>query len=279
MEGEDVLKNIKLTLFFVLLLAAIIIPLIIIGGKKSHEKNFPGSKDIKINEKTISTNESVSKIKYELNTDDYFKKFVMAGDYNYANIRETTNAYGLKYTFIPDGYLSEMIRNLSYNYQLSNTRYLTKIDKEKTIFCMSKKRAKQAFEELYYTETGMYDFMDYVPGYIDYVSKLGSSYCFNYGNVITDNDVLIGVNNVSVSDKDIITTEVYIYEYYSMGSEVEKMYSNKASELVNSGDYYGARNIVLNNLNGFVKHKKIVFRINDNPKFFEYQLLYSAEID
>ena len=48
---------------------------------------------------------------------------------------------------------------------------------------------------------------------------------------------------------------------------------------IDKRNYSTAADIVKNNLNGSVEHKKIVFRINSRRKYFEYQLLYSSKID
>ena len=54
--------------------------------------------------------------------------------------------------------------------------------------------------------------------------------------------------------------------------------TNMIKSYIKQSNYSTASDIVINNMNGKVKHRKIVFRVNKNKKYFEYQLLYSADI-
>jgi hypothetical protein len=120
-----------------------------------------------------------------------------------------------------------------------------------------------------------------MPGYIDFVSKRNNDYCFNFDKVarMNDNEILVGIKSLSVSDQKIITADVYIYEFYSSGSDKELNALRIAKNYISQSNYSGASDIVNNNLNGKVSHKKIVFRINKSRKYFEYQLLYKANIN
>ncbi len=268
-------------LFCVLLLGSVIVPALIISGNKREERNFPGAENLVITEKTLSTQEQTTKTRKTLETESYFIKFATSPDYNYKNIRRETNAMtGLKYSFIEDGYLEKMIINFIFNYQLTNTSKLSSIDYESGYFCLTPIRVKEALEELYYTEVGMNDFIEYLPGYFDYVVKNGKDLCFNFNEVSKTNDseILVGIRQLSVSDQKIVTADVYVYRYYTTGTDKENQITKTIKKYIEQSNYSTASDIVINNMNGSVDHRKIVFRTNKNKKYFEYQLLYSADI-
>ena len=268
-------------LFLVLVLGSVIVPALILNGKKQKEEYFPNSQDIKITEKILSTQEGSTKTRKSLEEDIYFIKFATSPDYNYKNIkRQKDPTTGLKYSYIEDGYLEKMISNFIFNFQLTNTAKLSSIDYSSGYFCLTPIRTKEAFEELYFTEVGMNDFIEYMPGYINYVTRNSGDLCFNFNEVSksNDNELMIGVRQLSISDQKIITADVYIYEYYTSGTDKEISATNMIKSYIKQSNYSTASDIVINNMNGRVKHRKIVFRVNKNQKYFEYQLLYSADI-
>jgi len=269
-------------LFCLLLLGSVIVPVLIMSEKKQEKESFPDSKDITITEKTLSTQEGTARTKKDLETDYYFIKFATAPDYNYKNItRKTDPTTGLKESYIQDGYLEKMIINFIYNYQLTNTSRLSSIDYDSGFFCMTPIRVKEAFEELYFTEVGMNDFIEYLPGYFNYVNKNGGELCFNFDEVGRSNDseVLVGIKSISVSNQKIITADLYVYKFYTGGTSKEDTTTETIKKYIAASNYSTASDIVTNNMNGTVSHRKIVFRINKNKKYFEYQLLFSSDIN
>ena len=182
---------------------------------------------------------------------------------------------------IEDGYLGNMISNFIYNFELKNSNAIYSRSDDDGFFCMNVPKVKEAFEELYYIQSGFNDFMEFVPGYIEYVSKNDGKYCFNYGKVANmhDGETYTAIESLSVSDKNNITATVYVYEYYSSFTEKEKNYTKILKNYISNSKYSEAKKLVEENLNGTVTHKKIVFRINKKPKYFPFKLLYSFQID
>lgn len=274
--------SVTLIIFSILVFLAVMIPTLIINNQKEEEEAFPEQQDIEVTEKVINNTDTYKKTRHDLEADPYFIKFALSPDYNYKNIKYATDATtGTRYSYIEDGYLGNMITNFIYNFQLTNTKYLSSIDYNDGVFCLTPIRVKEALEELYYAEISLNEFIQYMPGYIDFVSKRNNDYCFNFDKVarMNDNEILVGIKSLSVSDQKIITADVYIYEFYSSGSDKELSALRIAKNYISQSNYSGASDVVNNNLNGKVSHKKIVFRINKSRKYFEYQLLYKANIN
>ncbi len=269
-------------LFIAMLLGAFIVPAIILSEKKEEKESFPEAQKIKINKRIVDDSTTNARTRKTLETDPYFIKFAMSPNYNYSGIRkEVDPETGLQYSYIEDGYLKNMIVNFVFNYQLSNTSHFTSISYNTGYFCMSALDVKIAMEELYYTTIGLNDFIEYIPGYIDFVTTSGSSICFNFDKVskMNDNDVLLGIKSISISDQKNITADVYIYKFYSSDTSAEKSLKQTAKKYIDSNNYSGAEDVVVNKLGGSVEHRKIVFKINSRKKYFEYQLLYSGKLN
>ena len=250
-------------LFSALLLGAIIVPLILSNEKEAEEEAFPEYQNIDISEKTIKTEESSAKTRKSLENDIYFKKFVTADTYNYANIKKAIDPEtGLTYSYIEDGYLRNMIINFIFNYQLTNTEPLTSIDYTTGYFCMTPVKVKESFEELYYSSISLNDFVEHIANYIDLVKTEDGNICFNFDKVskMNDNELLVGIKNISMSESKNVTAELYLYKFYTSGNSKEKSLINTAKSYINSKNYSGASDLVINSLNGKVEHKKIVFR-------------------
>lgn len=269
-------------LFFALLLGAIIVPIIIMSEKEVEEESFPEMQKIKVTERYLDDANNNAKTRKSLENDYYFKKFATSPNYNYANIKKAVDTKtGVQYSYIEDGYLSSMIVNYIYNYQLTNTDPLASINYNTGYFCLTPIRVKESLEELYFAQISLNEFIQYIPDYTDYATAENGNICFNFDKVskMNDNEILLGIKKLSVSDQNNITADLYLYKFYSGGSEKEKRLMKTAKAYIDKKNYSSAADIVRNNLNGTVEHKKIVFRINSRRKYFEYQLVYSAKID
>ena len=267
--GAKTKAIITIIIFSIVLFCIVVIPSIIVNNKQEEERAFPETQKIEVTEKVIQNTESNKKTRQSLESDPYFIKFALSPDYNYKNIKYATDATtGLRYSYIEDGYLGNMIVNFIYNFQLTNTKYLSSIDYQDGVFCMTPIRVKEALEELYFAEISLNEFVGIMPGYIDYVSKKQNDYCFNFSKVskMNDNEILLGIKNISISDQKIITADVYIYEFYSSGTDRETSALKTIKSYISKSNYSGASDIVVNNLNGDVSHKKIIFRINKSRK-------------
>ncbi len=268
-------------LFVLMLLGAVLIPTILLNEKEEEAEAFPEEQKIRINNKTVGNTESNAKTRKSLENDYYFRKFATSPSYNYVNVKQEVDpTTGLKYAYIQDGYLRNMIINFIFNYQLTNTEKLRSINYETGYFCMAPLDVKVAMEELYYSQIGLNEFMKYVPEYIEFVKTEGGNYCFNFDKVskMNDSEILLGINKLSVSDQKNVTAEVYVYKFYTMNTDKEESLKKSVKKYIDARNYQGAANIVENNLNGSVEHKKIVFKVNSRKSYFEYKLLYSSVI-
>ena len=270
--GNTVRKIIFIFMGICLLILIAVLPFILRDEEKEIQEYLPDYKKIEMDENIIQDNTKTQTTKKDLENNMYFKRFVLSPDYNYTNISKGQ---------IEDGYLGNMISNFIYNFELKNTNAIYSRSDEDGFFCMNIPKVKEAFEELYYIQSGFNDFMEYVPGYIEYVTKDNGKYCFNYGKAanINDGETFSAIDSISVSDKNNITATVYVYEYYTSYTEKENKYTEILKNYISNSKYSEAKKLVEENLNGKVTHKKIVFRINKKPKYFPFKLLYSFKID
>ena len=76
-----------------------------------------------------------------------------------------------------------------------------------------------------------------------------------------------------------ITTDIYVYEYYTNGLENEISNINILKSYIENDNYSSASNVVTNYLNGKVTHKQLKLKVNNNGKFFKYKILSSKILD
>jgi hypothetical protein len=134
-----------------------------------------------------------------------------------------------------------------------------------------------SFEELY--GVNITKDIDYLDGYYEYVKSRNNRYCFNFGNVAKDynNEIKVLVDGISVKD-DVVTTNIYLFEYYTSETALELQYVENLKLAIKSSNSIEATNIVKNKLNGKVTHKQLEFKINNGGKFFKYQILNSKNL-
>ena len=246
------------------LLLIIIIPTIIITNRNDTKKNFPDYSNVTISESDVAdtSSKSYSDIKYKLEHDHNFAKESLISNYNYKTYSSSN--------------LSSLIWNFIFSFELNNSKYIS--SKGDTKFCLRQSNLVTGFEELY--GINITKDLPMFEGYYQYVNINSNRYCFNYKNVSKDynNDIKLGIDGISVKG-DIITTNLYLYEYYTMLTAQEKVMISNLESCINSSDFDGAKSIVINNLNGKVTHKQLQFKINNKGKMFKYQILNSKNID
>ena len=264
------MKNIrdKKALFYVLLiivgfLTMIIVPFVVYSIRKDRIDSFPQYTEITIDKSSI-VNSTYDEVKRKLESDYYFKREAYIDNYDYENFDGSN--------------LKNMIWNFIFSYELNNTKYMTNINYDSGTFCMKAKDVVDAFKELYVTD--ITNSLDYFAGYHEYVTHKNNKYCFNFRNVSYDhsNNILIGIDNIYV-ENDVITTDLYVYEYYTTFTERENKYVSLVKNYINNYNLTEAGNIIKKNLNGEVKHKKVSFKLNKYGKHFKYQILSSKNID
>ncbi len=240
------------------ILIIIIVPIILNNNKKEDKENFPTYKNIEVNNKNNNNNE----VKKQLEKDYNFRKEVLIDDFDYEN-----------YTSLD---VQNVLWNYIFSYELSNTKYLSSISENK--FCLRNQYVIDSFKELYNIDISKD--LDLLPGYYKYVTNDKRRYCFNYKNVSLEynNDIRIGIDNISIDD-DIITARLYLYEYYIMNTSSELSNVNTLENYIDNGNYSAASNVVKDYLAGKITHKELKFKINNNAKFYKYQILSSKKLD
>lgn len=255
-----------LVLFGVLTLFFLIIALITINSNnKEDKKSFPNYDNYKIDEHSIEdkTSDSYNEIKARLESDYYFAREALISNYNYKNYTSAD--------------LKQMVWNYIFAYELKNRKYLSSFNETDGLFCMRSRYVIDSFEELYGVK--ITKDIEYLDGYYEYVKSKNNKYCFNFGNVAKDynNEIKVLVDGISVKD-NIITTNIYLFEYYTNETAQELQYVEDLRLAINSSNSLGATNIVKNKLNGNVTHKQLEFKINNSGKFFKYQILNSKNL-
>jgi hypothetical protein len=264
--NEDVKAKIVVVGGFALLMLLIIIPLMIFNKKQNNSKNFPTHDEIKITPSDVEDvkSDSYAKVKKQLENDYNFKKEALISNYNYKNYTSAD--------------LKQMVWNYIFAYEHNNTRFLSSMDEDEGRFCMRSRYVIDSFEELYAVK--ITENIEYLPYYFDYVTRKNNIYCFNFRTVQYDynNNISILVDGITAKD-GIVTTNLFLYEYYSSNTEREKYFITKLEAAIESSNYIEANKIVNDDLNGKVTHKQLNFKILNNGNFFKYQILSSKMLD
>ncbi len=249
-----------------IILLIVIIPLIIINNREENKKNFPEYKDIDISEKDVKdpNSESYKEIRKELESDYYFSKEALITDYD----SEKYNGSNIQ----------NMLWNFIFSYELENTKYMASNNKKEGTFCLSKNNTIEAFKELY--DVDIKNELNILLGYYEYVYKKGNDYCFIYKNVANDydNEITIAVERMAMIGTTV-TTDIYVYEYYTNGLENEISNVNILKRYIENNNYSSASNVVTNYLNGKVTHKQLKLKVNNKGKFFKYKILSSKILE
>ena len=228
--------------------------------------NFPDYDNMSIKEKDVkdTSSEEYKKIKERLENDYYFIKEALISDYDYK--------------FYTSANLKNMLWNYIFAFELNNRKYLSSMDNTDGNFCMRTKYVVESFEELYAvnisSDIGILD------GYYEYAKSRGGSHCFNYGNVARDynNEIKILINNISVDSK-IVTAQLYLFEYYTTDTPSELQSTQRLKTAIKNSNSGEAINIVKEELKGTSTYKQLQFVINNEGKFFKYQILNSKSLE
>ena len=247
-------------------LAIVIIPIAISNKKKADEERFPYYEKIEITEDKVKdiSSEDYRKIKEKLEADTYFAREAMISNYS-------SNSY-------TSGDLPKMLWNFIFAYSLDNRKYMTYFSQKSGTFCMRSANVVAAFKELY--NVNILSDIDYLEGYDDYVTLTSGKYCFNFGNVAKEfnDDLAVGIEGISVR-KNVVTANIYLFEYYITYTDEEKQNVVALKSNIANSRFSDAISIVENNLNGRVTHKQLQFNILEEGKHFKYQILLSKMLD
>ena len=250
----------------VLLFIILVAVLATASNNKEDKKNFPEYENLSIKEKDVknTSSDTYERIKNRLENDYYFGKSALISNYNYK--------------FYSSASLQQMLWNYIFTYELNNQKYLVSFDAKEENFCMRSKYVIESFEELY--GVTITKDMDYLTGYYEYVKSKSNKYCFNYGNVARDynNEIKLLVDAINVKD-DIITANVYLFEYYITDTPKELAAVQELDLSIRGSNVANAIHVVEKTLNGKSTHKQLQFRINNGGKFFKYQILNSKNLE
>ena len=266
MNSKDLKSTFIVLGIMIALLLVITIPIIIFSKKEEEEANFPDHETIEIKENDVAdvSSKSYAEVKSLLENDTYFAKAAMITNFNSSS-----------YT---SGDIQKLLWNFIFNYSLKNRKYMASYDEDTGKFCMRSKYVIDAFKELY--DVNITDGIQYLDSDENYVTVKNKKYCFNFANVAKDynNDLLVGIDAISVKD-DVVTTTLYLYEYYTTYTNNESVYIHNLKNYIASSRYDEAKKIVTDNLNGKVTHKRLQFHILNKGDHFKYQILVSQNLD
>lgn len=249
-----------------LLIIIVLIPAIIIGRKSSNEKNFPEFEELDVNENIVNNtgSEEYTKLRKQLEKDYYFAKESLINNFDY----EKYNGSNFR----------ELLWNFIFSYELENKETMSSINKKEGVFCLTKNNLLSAFKELYNID--ITNQLDLILGYHEYVYMSNGNYCFIYQNISNeyDNEIKVAVERMAMMANEI-TTDIYVYEYYTNYTEEEKSNINILNSYISNTDYESAKNVVLNYLKGKVTHKQLKLKVNNYGKYFKYKILSSKILE
>ena len=251
-----------------LFIGIIVISLLIINNNKKDDVYFPNYENKKINENDINdyNSESYLELKRQLQNDYYFAKEALISNYNSLSFSSTN--------------LQDMIWNFIFSYDINNNlNHIISINRDDGVFCMRKRNVIDAFKELYGID--ITNEIELFEGYFQYVTVSLNTYCFNYGNVsmeYNNNEIYTLIDKIIYED-GILTTNLYLYEFYTMDSPSEIENVKLLKRAIDNNNYNEANNIVNNYLVGKVTHKQLDFKVQNNAEHFKYQILSSKLLD
>lgn len=244
----------------VILLIIIIVPLAFLN-KKSDKDNtkFPGYEYIDITQKKLVDKNSYNEIKTSLEGNTLFKRTSLIDDYNY----EGYNRFNIE----------GMIKGYILAYEPANKKYYIYSDTDEEKYCIGKNNVISGFKELYNTDISkrIDDFL----AYSKYMTSGEDTYCFSFRTISNEynNDIKLNITALSMSDDDVVTAKLYVYTYYTMGTEEEKEKVKRLEDSIKNNSNSLSNSIVYNELNGRVVQKELNFKVLKSGKFFKYQVL------
>lgn len=262
---KDIIRNNKALLIVlsgaIIIMLLIIVPFMIFGEKneKAKDKYFPNYTKIKVDKKTFTDEEKKQNLEETLSQDNMFQKIVMIDDYDSNNMTRKD--------------LENIIVNYAKIFEKSNTKYLSKYDYKYA--CMKEEYFVKSYDELYNIDISSY-LKDMTYYYKNIFKK--KNYCFYYP-VVEPKIIYLKFNDINYNNEIIdATIDTYLYMPSFDSIEFGKK-ENNFIESFNGKEYSKAKNILINELYGEYKRKNIKFKINNNGKFFKYQIISIKTLD
>lgn len=250
----------------IVLLIIIIIPLAFLN-KKTEKNNptFPGYEYIDITQKKLGNKDKYNEIKTSLENNTLFKRTTMIDDYS--------NEGFTKFN------IEGMIKGYIFAYEPSNKKYFAYSEVDNDKYCINKKNVIAGFKELY--DVDITDRIDEFLVYNKYMTEGQYTYCFSFRTISNEynNDIKLNITSLSMNDEDVITAKMYIYTYYTMGTDVENAKVKRLEESIKNNNYSSSKLIVNDELNGRVVQKELNFKVMKSGKFFKYKVLNIKTLD
>ena len=256
----------------IILVLIIIIPLAFLSKKsEKNDSKFPGYEYIDITQEKLSDKEKYNEIKTSLEGNSLFKRIVLIDNYNY----EEYNRFNVE----------GMIKGYIFAYEPSNKKYFmySDTDEEKYSDYLDSFKIqgiiKKYSKELYNIDITkkIDDFLVYSK----YMTEGKDTYCFSFRTISNEynNDIKLNITALSMSNDDIVTAKIYVYTYYTMGTDSEKEKVKRLEESIKNNNNSLSNSIVYNELNGRVVQKELNFKVLKSGKFFKYQVLNIKTLD
>lgn len=242
------------------LIVIIIIPLAFLNKKADKtDSKFPGYEYIDITQKKLADKEKYNEIKESLEKSTLFRRTSLIDNYSY----EGYNKFNIE----------GMIKGYILAYEPANKKYFAYSEVDNDKYCINKKNVIAGFKELYNTDITkrINEFLVYDK----YMNEAQYMYCFSFRTVSNEynNDIRLNISSLSMSDDDVITAKMYIYTYYTMGTDAENAVVKRLEESIKNNNISLSNSIVFNELNGRVIQKELNFKTLKSGKFFKYQVL------
>ena len=265
---KERLFQLRIIVILLIIVAAIAIPLILSDREEQLQKSFQeNSTIIKVKKRDLvtTTTKKYKDIKTQFESDYYFRKVATMPSMETATL--------------PTSYTQTLLEQFMYNFDISDKDEFVAYDDSTGSYCLNKSDLEDGYRELYNFGKNVDAYLEYLPGYYEYVSVLNNRYCFQFGQkIISDDEVLVGIEKLGYSDNDSILANMYVYTFHSTGTKTERKYKTDVEGYIAADRFTDASKVVTNKLNGTVTHKQLKFKINKNPKYFKYSVIKSAII-
>lgn len=260
--------QLRIIVVLLIIVAAIAIPLILSDREAELEKSFQeNSTIIKIRKRDLktTTTKKYKDIKTQLENDYYFQKVATMPSMETATL--------------PPSYTQTLLEQYMYNLDISDKSKFSAYDDETGSYCLQRSEVEDGYKELYNFGKNVDAYLEYLPGYYEYVSVLNNRYCFQFAHMASyDDEVLIGIEKLGYSDGDSILANMYVYTFHSTGTKSELKYKTDVQGYIGADRFSDASKVVTSKLKGTVTHKQLKFKVNKNPKYFKYKVIKSAII-
>ena len=267
----------NLYVFGGLAIVFILIVVVLSFSNRNDEENFPQFDRFSIEDDM--SDEQYEDTRDRLQRDVYFANEVLIGEFDSEEYMKMITDTNYDFDHYKGASFRELLWHFIHSFEINNTEYLSSLNKKESLFCMKKRYATEAFNELYGVDVS--NQLQYLPGYIDYASINSSgSYCFNYGQILKeyDNEIKVGVERIAVTGNNV-TTDIYVYEYKNNNSDDQILAIRNLDIYIKNKDFDSANKVVKNHLYGKVTHKQVKLKLNSRGKFFKYQILKVKILD